>query len=70
MRCLVTASTTGTVLDQSIGAAQPEVAHVAAAASVERCDVCAHPLAEHDRIARRYCVATFASAVTRGCICS
>ncbi len=36
----------------------------------QTCDVCAHPDAAHDAIARRYCKATMASALPRGCICS
>jgi hypothetical protein len=65
----MTATNPSTVLDQTVGTAQPTVAHVTTVTSVEGCDVCAHPLNEHDRIARRYCIATFANAITRGCIC-
>ena len=36
---------------------------------VETCDVCDHEQTEHDPIARRYCAATFANALTRRCIC-
>jgi hypothetical protein len=30
---------------------------------------CGHRLEHHDRIASRYCQATVASSLTRGCIC-
>src|SRR4051812_15252709 len=33
------------------------------------CEVCAHSMADHDPIAGRYCSATLANALTRGCIC-
>jgi hypothetical protein len=33
------------------------------------CAVCPHELAQHDRISLRFCHATQASAVTRGCVC-
>jgi hypothetical protein len=33
------------------------------------CAVCAHPIAGHDRISLRFCQATQASAMTRGCAC-
>ena len=33
------------------------------------CAVCPHDLAAHDRISLRFCQATQASAVTRGCVC-
>jgi hypothetical protein len=31
---------------------------------------CGHPQAQHDRIATRYCLATAASRLTRGCVCA
>ena len=34
-----------------------------------RCDVCPHPVDDHDAIALRFCRATLAAAVTRGCVC-
>jgi hypothetical protein len=37
---------------------------------VETCDVCDHEPVQHDPIARRYCAATFANALTRRCICT
>jgi hypothetical protein len=33
------------------------------------CDVCPHPLAGHDPIGLRFCQATLAGALTRGCVC-
>ncbi|WP_434453088.1 RGCVC family protein [Lentzea sp. E54] len=33
------------------------------------CDVCPHPRQDHDPIGVRYCTATTASALPRGCIC-
>ncbi|WP_352236001.1 RGCVC family protein [Lentzea sp. NBRC 102530] len=34
------------------------------------CAVCPHPWAEHDLFGVRYCTATAAAALARGCICS
>ncbi|MEV4027660.1 RGCVC family protein [Actinosynnema sp. NPDC050801] len=34
------------------------------------CPVCPHPTYAHDPIARRFCSATEAGALTRGCQCS
>jgi hypothetical protein len=33
------------------------------------CDICSHPLDQHDAIAQRFCTATSAGALSRGCIC-
>ncbi|WP_158102597.1 RGCVC family protein [Lentzea kentuckyensis] len=33
------------------------------------CAVCPHPSHEHDPIGVRYCTATMAAALPRGCIC-
>jgi hypothetical protein len=33
------------------------------------CGVCGHPLSAHDAISVRYCAATAAGALTRGCVC-
>jgi hypothetical protein len=35
----------------------------------EACDVCPHPRADHDPIAARFCSATGAGALVRGCVC-
>lgn len=34
----------------------------------QRC-ACGHLTAHHDAVARRYCAATSAGALTRGCVC-
>jgi hypothetical protein len=34
------------------------------------CVVCPHPMAAHDRISARYCVATAEGSIERGCVCS
>ena len=34
-----------------------------------RCDVCPHPVVDHDAIALRFCRATLAAAIVRGCVC-
>jgi hypothetical protein len=33
------------------------------------CVVCPHPVHDHDPLGVRYCTATTASALSRGCIC-
>jgi hypothetical protein len=33
------------------------------------CDACPHPVADHDAIGLRFCRATLASAIDRGCAC-
>ncbi len=33
------------------------------------CVACPHPSSEHDPISARYCTATVAGALPRGCIC-
>jgi hypothetical protein len=35
----------------------------------ETCVACAHPWSAHDVISARYCTATVAGALTRGCVC-
>ncbi|MDT4924581.1 MAG: hypothetical protein QOG01_2294 [Pseudonocardiales bacterium] len=37
--------------------------------SADRCATCPHDVDQHDRISLRYCTATAAGALTRGCIC-
>lgn len=34
-----------------------------------RCAVCPHPWEAHDRIGLRYCNATAAGSLSRGCVC-
>jgi hypothetical protein len=36
---------------------------------VERCPTCQHPQADHDALSARFCAATAASGLARGCIC-
>lgn len=36
----------------------------------EKCAICPHPMADHDPISARFCVATVAGGFTRGCVCS
>jgi hypothetical protein len=37
--------------------------------SQEACPACAHVLSSHDRIGARFCKATTAGGLTRGCAC-
>lgn len=34
------------------------------------CPSCRHPMADHDPIGRRYCLASATSGTARGCICA
>jgi hypothetical protein len=36
----------------------------------DSCPVCPHPRGNHDDLGRRYCAATAAAALDRGCICA
>jgi hypothetical protein len=47
----------------------PEVQDRSAVVEQPTCAVCPHPLAAHDAISLRFCQATQAHAVTRGCVC-
>ena len=38
-------------------------------ATDEVCHMCTHPRSAHDVISARYCAATAAGALTRGCVC-
>jgi hypothetical protein len=38
--------------------------------SIVACSACAHPWAEHDQIAARYCAATTVGHHDRGCVCT
>jgi hypothetical protein len=38
-------------------------------ADVAICEACPHPVDDHDGIALRFCRATLASALDRGCVC-
>jgi hypothetical protein len=37
--------------------------------ATEACPACPHPLADHDPIGLRFCRATTAGSVSRGCVC-
>lgn len=39
------------------------------AAESDACSTCPHSLERHDATALRYCAATLAAALSRGCIC-
>ncbi|MEV6823458.1 RGCVC family protein [Amycolatopsis sp. NPDC051102] len=53
-------------IDVESGVAVAEIGDPA----VTACAVCPHPVESHDMIARRFCAATQASTVDRGCVCS
>ena len=42
---------------------------VAAPVDEHACPACPHPLAQHDRIGVRFCLATAAGTADRGCVC-
>ncbi len=63
MRWTMTSVSAEATLDEPITTTGPEVTTVAT------CDMCVHPLDDHDRVARRYCAATSANAMDRGCVC-
>jgi len=50
--------------------APARLAHEPPDPSIQTCDVCSHPDGAHDVIARRYCAATMANAISRKCICT
>jgi hypothetical protein len=35
----------------------------------DACLACAHPMSAHDVISARFCTATLAGALSRGCVC-
>jgi hypothetical protein len=52
--------------------ARPEVSSEAGSPVVEedgRCDVCPHPVVDHDPIGLRFCRATRSAGSERGCVC-
>jgi hypothetical protein len=55
-----TAGTSTVVVDPAVDI-EPE--------EVERCPTCQHPQADHDALSARFCAATAASGLARGCIC-
>jgi hypothetical protein len=46
----------------------PEIPDVTTSAD-ETCSACNHPWSAHDIIGRRFCAATLAGALDRGCVC-
>jgi hypothetical protein len=60
----MTAPTTAVRISES-----PEQAPVVQSVPSAECDVCPHPIDQHDAIGRRFCRATFEQAFTRNCIC-
>lgn len=49
---------------------QPDTTASRSATQPEACSACAHPWAEHDQIAARFCTATTVGHHDRGCVCS
>ena len=47
----------------------PDTEHLPAAEHETACPACAHPLAQHDPIGVRFCLATATGAFDRGCVC-
>ncbi|HWO64995.1 MAG TPA: RGCVC family protein [Umezawaea sp.] len=43
--------------------------HAAETTTAASCGSCPHPLADHDALGVRFCAASTASGLTRGCIC-
>ena len=56
--------THATLLDPAVELEQAQDAATAC------CDMCPHPLDQHDAIAQRFCTATSAGELSRGCICA
>ncbi len=48
---------------------RPPVSEAATEPARSGCGACPHPEADHDGISARYCRATVASALDRGCVC-
>lgn len=49
---------------------QPDTTTAQSADQPATCSACAHPWAEHDQIAARFCAATTVGHHERGCVCS
>jgi hypothetical protein len=43
--------------------------NTAAVITEDKCAACSHPWEKHDALGVRYCTATTASSLSRGCIC-
>lgn len=52
-----------------IAESQVQMAETASGSAEATCVACAHPLEAHDQIGLRFCAATTASAIDRGCVC-
>lgn len=57
------------VPDTQDGARDQAEARAEERADEARCGSCPHPLAAHDRIGLRFCRATRAGDIDRGCVC-
>jgi hypothetical protein len=55
--------------DGSPGTATSTIEQLPATEPTEETCECGHPRAQHDVIAARYCVATTAGSLDRGCVC-
>lgn len=49
--------------------ASPIATPARTAPSEAACEMCPHALSAHDAISLRFCAATRAAALTRGCVC-
>ncbi|WP_236790903.1 RGCVC family protein [Amycolatopsis sp. GM8] len=49
---------------------KPGVTGVDGSGGDNACTACRHSWNSHDSIARRYCTATMAGGVSRGCVCA
>jgi hypothetical protein len=63
------AGCTGSVRFAVMTSTPAETAAVIAERPEVGCDTCPHPVAAHDAISLRFCSATRAAALTRGCVC-
>jgi hypothetical protein len=59
----------GEMFTTDVAPETPDSATDMDAAVEETCLACAHPEDAHDVISTRYCTATIAGALTRGCAC-
>lgn len=61
--------TTETMPTTGTPSAQPDTTAAGDSTPAQMCDVCSHPMSDHDVISARFCAATVAGALTRGCVC-
>ncbi|HWE91633.1 MAG TPA: RGCVC family protein [Pseudonocardiaceae bacterium] len=52
-----------------IAESQVDISQPAAVDPEPTCVVCSHPMKVHDRIGLRFCAATAAGTLDRGCVC-